>query len=231
MTKPSEIKLLGTPASPFANRVQFVLNLKSIEYEFIHENLASKSELLLTSNPVYTKVPVLFHGNKTPIPESLIIIEYLDEIEPDVHRILPMDPSHRAENRFWANYIDTKFFPLYEELRMTPNKEGKEAIKKQIIEQSQLLEDTFVKFSNGKLYFGGDDVGYLDVVLGCFLAWTKFVEKHNDMKVFDEVRTPKLVEWVKRIWSHEAFKINVPSNETLISFYMMLQIYKPPRAA
>ncbi|PWA84875.1 glutathione S-transferase family protein [Artemisia annua] len=66
---------------------------------------------------------------------------------------------------------------------MTPNKEGKEAIKKQIIEQSQLLEDTFVKFSNGKPYFGGDDVGYLDVVLGCFLAWTKFVEKHNDMKL------------------------------------------------
>nr|GFB56911.1 glutathione S-transferase U17-like [Tanacetum cinerariifolium] len=145
--------------------------------------------------------------------------------------ILPTDPSLRAENRFWANYIDTKFFPLYEELRMTPNNEGKEAIKKQIIEKSQLLEDAFVKLSNGKPYFGGDDVGYLDVVLGCFLAWTKFVEKHNDMKVFDEVRTPKLLEWVKRIWSHEAFKINVPSNEALVSFYMMLQTHKPPRAA
>ncbi|GJS62448.1 glutathione S-transferase U17-like protein [Tanacetum coccineum] len=114
---------------------------------------------------------------------------------------------------------------------MTPNNEGKEAIKKQIIEKSQLLEDAFVKLSNGKAYFGGDGVGYLDVTLGCFLAWTKFVEKHNDVKVFDEVRTPKLVEWVKRIWSHEAFKIDVPSNETLVSFYMMLQTHKPPRAA
>ncbi|KAJ0432769.1 putative glutathione transferase [Helianthus annuus] len=108
MGKNSEIKLLGTPPSPFVNRVQFVLNLKSIEYEYIDENLACKSELLLTSNPVYKKVPVLFHGNKPPIPESLIIIEYLDEIYPDIHPILPSDPLGRADNHFWANYIDNK---------------------------------------------------------------------------------------------------------------------------
>ncbi|KAI3717447.1 hypothetical protein L1987_69065 [Smallanthus sonchifolius] len=231
MAKNSEIKLIGTAASPFVNRVQFVLHLKSIEYEFIDENLASKSELLLKSNPVYKKVPVLLHANKPPIPESLIIIEYLDEIYPDIHPILPSDPLVRADNRFWANFIDNKFFPLFEELRRTPEKEGKEAIKKQLIEGSKLLEEAFVKFSNGKAYFGGDDVGYLDVVLGCFLGWTKFVEKHNEFKIIDEVRTPKLLEWTKRIWSHEALKDAIPRNETLMDFYMMLQINRPPRKA
>ncbi|KVF53980.1 glutathione S-transferase U17-like [Cynara cardunculus var. scolymus] len=230
MAKKSEIKLIGTVASPFVNRVQFVLNLKSIEYEYIEENLACKSELLLTSNPVHKKVPVLIHANKPPICESLIIIEYLDEIKPDVHRILPSDPLERADNRFWANYIDNKFFPLYEEMRVTPGKEGKDAIKKRIIEGSVLLEEAFIKFSRGKTYFGGDDVGYLDVVLGCFIAWTKFTEKNNEFKVFDEVRTPRLVEWVKRIWSHEAVKDVIPGNEVLVNFYMMLQKYRPPRA-
>ncbi|KAF5754799.1 putative glutathione transferase [Helianthus annuus] len=231
MGKNSEIKLLGTPPSPFVNRVQFVLNLKSIEYEYIDENLACKSELLLTSNPVYKKVPVLFHGNKPPIPESLIIIEYLDEIYPDIHPILPSDPLGRADNHFWANYIDNKFFSLFEELRITPGKEGKEAIKKQITEGSELLEETFVKFSNGKAYFGGDNVGYLDVVLGCFLGWAKLLEKHNEFKIFDEVRTPKLLEWTNRIWSHESLKDVIPGSEALMNFYMMLMKYKPPRAA
>ncbi|KAI7740693.1 hypothetical protein M8C21_014715 [Ambrosia artemisiifolia] len=230
-TSSSEIKLLGTAASPFVNRVQFVLSLKSIEYEYIDENLACKSELLLKSNPVYQKVPVLIHENKPPLPESLIIIEYLDEIYPDVHPILPSDPLIRADNRFWANYIDTKVFPLYEELRKTPEKEGKEAIKKQIMEVSQLLEEAFLKFSDGKPYFGGDKIGYLDVVLGCFLGWTKFVEKHNEFMIFDEVKTPKLLEWTKRIWSHEALKDAIPGSETLMNFYMMLMKYKPPRAA
>lgn len=92
MAKKGVIKLLETPASPFSKRVEFVLNLKYIEYELIHENLARKSELLLTSNLVHKKVPVLLHANKPPIPESLIIIEYLDDIYPDIHNILPLAP-------------------------------------------------------------------------------------------------------------------------------------------
>ncbi|KAI3714236.1 hypothetical protein L1987_72833 [Smallanthus sonchifolius] len=230
--KSNEIKLLGTAASPFVNRVQFVLNLKSIEYEFVNENLACKSELLLTSNPVYKKVPVLLHANNPPLPESLIIIEYLDEIYPDIHPILPSDPLALADNRFWANYIDTKFFPMFEDLRRTPGKEEKEVIKKQMIEASKLLEEAFVKFSNGKAYFSGDNVGYLDVVLGCYLGWINFTEKHNEFKIInDDNRTPKLLEWTNRIWSHEAFKDVIPGDETLMNFYKMLQIYKPPRKA
>ncbi|KVH96103.1 glutathione S-transferase U17-like [Cynara cardunculus var. scolymus] len=231
MTKRDEIKLLGTAASPYVNRVQFVLKLKSIEYEFIEENLACKSELLLTSNPVYKKIPVLFHANKPPISESLVIIEYLDEFRPDVHRILPSAPIDRADNRFWANYIDNKYFPLYEDLRQTPGKEGKEAVKKQILEGSVLLEEAFEKFSNGKAYFGGDDIGYLDVVLGCFLGWVQFGNKHNEFNAFDEVKTPKLAKWADRMLSHESLQGIIPGNETLMNFYMMLQIHKPPRAA
>ena len=119
---------------------------------------------------------------------------------------------------------------MYEELRVTLGKDRREAVIKRIIEGSMLLEGTFVKFSNGKPYFGGDNVGYVDVVLGCFLTWTKFVEKNNEIKIFDEVRTPGLTEWAKRIWSHEAFKDVIPENEKILNFYMMLQKYKPPRA-
>ncbi|KAI7732687.1 hypothetical protein M8C21_013075 [Ambrosia artemisiifolia] len=227
MGKSCEIKLLGTAPSHFVNRVQFVLNLKSIEYEFIDENLNCKSELLLTSNPVHKKVPVLIHANKPPILESLIIIEYLDEVYHDIHPILPSDPLERAHNRFWANYIDTKYFPLFEELRRTPGIEGKKEVKKQLDEASELLEEVFVKSSNGKAYFGGDDVGYIDVVLGCFLAWIKFVEKLNKFKIFDEVRTPKLLEWTNRIWSHEALKDAICGSEALTNHYAMLQIKKP----
>ncbi|KVH96104.1 glutathione S-transferase U17-like [Cynara cardunculus var. scolymus] len=227
MTKNSEIRLLGTVASPYVNRVQFVCNLKSIDYEFVAENLACKSELLLTSNPIHKKVPVLLHANESPTCESLVIIQYLEEIKPDVHPIFPSAPAERANNRFWAHYIDNQFFPLYEKLRITQGKERKEAIKQEIIEGSIVLEEAFVKTSKGKAYFGGDDVGFLDVVLGCFLSWTYFVEKENKFKIFDEVRTPRLVEWTKRIWSHEAIKSVIPTNEIISEFYMMLQKYRP----
>ncbi|XP_059658513.1 glutathione S-transferase U17-like [Cornus florida] len=38
----SDVKFLGTRPSPFANRVQIALNIKSVKYEFIEENLGSK---------------------------------------------------------------------------------------------------------------------------------------------------------------------------------------------
>ncbi|KAK9048182.1 hypothetical protein SSX86_032855 [Deinandra increscens subsp. villosa] len=228
MAKHSEIKLIGTPASPFVNRVQFALNLKSINYEDIEENLACKSELLLASNPVYKKVPVLLHADKPPICESQIIIDYLDEMKPDLYQLLPPVSLDRANCRFWATYIDTKFYPLYDELRRTTNKAGKEAIKEQMIESTQLLEEAFIKSSNGKTYFGGDEVRYLDVVLGCFIRWIKYSDELHDFNTFDEVRIPKLAKWAKKVSSHEALKSVTPGTETLANIFGLLNVYRPP---
>ena len=54
-------------------RVCIALALKGIDYEFIEEDIHNKSELLLQSNPVHKKIPVLIHNGK-PICESMIIV-------------------------------------------------------------------------------------------------------------------------------------------------------------
>uniref|UniRef100_A0A0E0HIC5 Glutathione S-transferase n=1 Tax=Oryza nivara TaxID=4536 RepID=A0A0E0HIC5_ORYNI len=108
-----ELKLLGVWDSPYVNRVQIVLNLKGLSYEYVEEDLMNKSDLLLGSNPVDKKVPVLIHNGK-PIAESRVIVEYLDEAfaagagGSTGASVLPSDPYERAVARFWAAYVDDK---------------------------------------------------------------------------------------------------------------------------
>jgi len=103
------VKLIGTWASPFAIRAQVALHLKSVEHEYVEETdvLKGKSDLLIKSNPIHKKVPVLIHGDVS-ICESLNIVQYVDESWPSDLSILPTLPSERAFARFWAHFVDGK---------------------------------------------------------------------------------------------------------------------------
>ncbi|XP_031282033.1 probable glutathione S-transferase [Pistacia vera] len=99
-----EVKVIGASPSAFCVRIEWALMLKGITYEYIEENLKRKSNLLLQSNPVHKKVPVLLHNGK-PISESLVILEYIEDTWKH-NPLLPADPVDRATVRFWAKYID-----------------------------------------------------------------------------------------------------------------------------
>lgn len=101
-----EVKLIGLWSSQFVIRARIALNLKGVKYNFLEETFGSKSELLLKSNPVYKKMPVLIHDNKA-ICESMIIVQYIEDVW-EGPSILPSDPYDCAIARFWAVYIDDK---------------------------------------------------------------------------------------------------------------------------
>ena len=98
--------------SSAAYRTRIALNVKGVDYESIPVHLRTKehrSADYRALNP-QALVPALDHDG-TVIPQSLAIIEYLDEIVPEPP-LLPESPRDRAMVRAMAQLIASEMHPL-----------------------------------------------------------------------------------------------------------------------
>lgn len=85
---------------PYVQRAAIVLAEKGVPFERIDVDLADKPEWFRAVSPL-GKTPVLRVGG-TPIFESAVICEYLDEtLGPRLH---PEDPLARARHRAWIEF-------------------------------------------------------------------------------------------------------------------------------
>ncbi|KAJ1259642.1 hypothetical protein BS78_10G171400 [Paspalum vaginatum] len=105
----AELVLLDFWVSPFGQRCRIALAEKRLAHEYLEQELlGTKSDLLLRSNPVHKKVPVLLHSGR-PVCKSLVIIAYLDEAFPDASPSCSPPTPTRARARFWAAYSDKDY--------------------------------------------------------------------------------------------------------------------------
>ncbi|KAK9280201.1 hypothetical protein L1049_013888 [Liquidambar formosana] len=191
-----ELVLLNFFSSAFAMRVRVALAEKGIQYECKEDNLFDKSPLLLEMNPIHKKVPVLIHNGK-PICESLIIVQYIDEVWNDRSPLLASDPYQRSQTRFWADYVDKKVYSAGKRIWLGKGEE-KEAAKKELLEVLKTLEREL----GDKVYFGGETIGLVDVALLPFSSWFYTYETCGNFSI--EAECPKIVAWARRCMKKES---------------------------
>ncbi|KAJ0020694.1 hypothetical protein Pint_32675 [Pistacia integerrima] len=201
-----ELKLYGTWVSPFSRRVELALKLKGIPYEYIEEDLHNKSPDLIKYNPIHQKVPVLVHNGK-PIVESLVILEYIDETWKN-NPILPQDPYQRALARFWAKFIEEKILPL---AMKATNSEEKEK-EKVVVEMFQLMKVLEGEL-NGKDFFGGESIGYVDIVATIIAVWFQVTQEIIGVKIVSEEKFPVLFKWIEKLKSIDVVKECIPPRD------------------
>ena len=108
------MKLYTYFRSSAAYRVRIALNIKGLEVEYIPKHLVREGgehhfEAYLALNP-QGLVPALEHEGRV-IGQSLAIIEYLDEIQPQPP-LLPADPGERSIVRSMALSVACDIHPL-----------------------------------------------------------------------------------------------------------------------
>ncbi|EOA38473.1 hypothetical protein CARUB_v10010226mg [Capsella rubella] len=219
MAQNDTVTLIGSWSSPFALRARVALHLKSVKYEYVDEPdvLKSKSELLIKSNPIHKKVPVLIHGDVS-VCESLNIVQYIDEAWSSDPSILPSHPYDRASARFWAQYVDDKCFESLDAVAGAKDDEGRMAAAGKLMECLAILEQTFQKISKGSGFFGGENIGYLDIACGTLLGPISVIEAFSGVKFLREETTPGLIKWAERFRAHEAVKPYMPTVEEFVAF-------------
>ncbi|XP_021738206.1 probable glutathione S-transferase parA [Chenopodium quinoa] len=166
-------------------------------------------------NPVHKKIPVLVHNNKL-VCESLIIVEYIDEVWSDKATLLPSDPYRRAQARFWADFVEKKIYDTGRRVWTTKG-EDQEAAKKEFIEHLKVLEQEL----GNKSYFGGDEFGFVDIVFIPFYSWFHAYETLTNFKI--EESCPKIIEWAKRCIQRESVAKALPDQNKVYEFILELK--------
>ncbi|RWR74773.1 Glutathione transferase GST 23 [Cinnamomum micranthum f. kanehirae] len=197
-------------------KVEWALTYKGITYEYIEEDLHNKSPSLLKYNPVHKKIPVLLHGGK-PIAESLVILEYIDETWKE-NPLLPQDPYERAKARFWVKFVEEK---CGFNIRTAFNSKGEEREKavKSALEAMKTLEEEL----KGKEFFGGEGVGFLDLVVGLIPYWLPVLEEVGGFKLLDADALPFLHAWGDRFLNIPFIKEKLPPSDRLLAYVANLQ--------
>lgn len=84
----------------------------------------------------------------------------------------------------------------------------------------QHLEEAFVRCGEGKDFFGGDSISYLDIALGSHVGWVKAVEKMAGVGLLDEAKVPNLAAWADRLCAHPAVVDAIPDADKFVEFYV-----------
>jgi glutathione S-transferase len=133
------MKLVNADRCPYCARVRIALAYKQMEHEVVEVDLRDRPQWLLDLNPPKGRVPVIQNG--FDLPESEVIMGYLDEIQPE-RPLLPATPAERARARLLVYRFDDLLGDDYYAFRRD---EPNDLVGK--LEQLEVGQSAFVDFA------------------------------------------------------------------------------------
>ena len=175
------ITLYNAARCPYAARARIVLAEKGLEVETVEIDLSDRPAWLYEKNPA-GRVPVIEEDGGDALPESAVIMEFLEERYPEP-ALLPADPADRAAVRLIV-FRDKDLTDPYYALRRGEEgaREGLAAVLARF--DSMLAE---------RPYLGGMEYSLADIAL---VPW--FL-RAREMLGVELDAWPSLVDWLGRL--------------------------------
>jgi glutathione S-transferase len=175
------ITLYNAARCPYAARARIVLAEKGLEVETVEIDLSDRPAWLYDKNPT-GRVPVIEEDGGEPLPESVVIMEFLEERYPEP-ALLPADPADRAAVRLLI-FRDKDLTDPYYALRR-----GEDGAAEQL---DAALAKLDVRLYD-RDYLGGAEYSLADIAL---VPW---VLRARDMLGVELSGYPSLGAWLARL--------------------------------
>jgi glutathione S-transferase len=174
------LTLYDAARCPYCARARIALAEKGLEYEVLEIDLADRPQWLYDKNST-GRVPVI-EEDAWILPESSVILEYLEERYPEP-ALLPPDPADRALARVWIFRHDDFTKPYY-----ALRREDEGAAEK-FDEQLAKLDDALTR----QPWLTGAEYGLADI------AYVPWVLRARDMLGVSLDAFPAVREWLARL--------------------------------
>ena len=180
------ITLYDAARCPYCARARIVLAEKGVEFETVEIDLSDRPAWLYEKNPA-GRVPVIEEDGGRPLPESAVIMEFLEERYPEPP-LLPPDPADRAAVRLLVFRDDDLTRPYY-------------ALRREEDGARQELDAALGRFDallGEQPYLSGAEYGLADIAL---VPW---VLRARDMLGVELDAFPALADWLARLEARPA---------------------------
>ena len=201
------MKLLSSLASPYTRKVRVVLIEKKIECELELVDVQPVENAVNAHNPL-GKIPTLVLDDGTPLYDSRVIVEFLDNASP-ISRLIPDEKRDRVAVRRWEaladGVLDAGILVRYESLR-DKKERSKAWTDKQLARMRRSMEQ-MAKDIGERSWCHADRYSLADIAVGCCLGWLGF-RKPGDVDW--QAEYAPLAQHYRKLMERPAFADTVP---------------------
>ncbi|KAK7270130.1 hypothetical protein RIF29_23051 [Crotalaria pallida] len=126
--------------------------------------------------------------------ESTVILEYIEETWPQ-NPLLPKHTHERALARFWINFGEDSIASITDLFLWTSKDEQERAIA--ITKAQETLRVIEEQGLGDYKFFGGNNIGMVDIIYGCHSHWLEGLEEIAGMKLIEPNKFPRLMHELK----------------------------------
>jgi len=192
------------PVCPFSQRLEILLALKgrrdAVRFEVV-DITRPRPDWLLAKTRGTTALPVLETAEGLVLKESLVLLQYLEDLWPEP-RVAQRDPYRRAVENMLTR-LEGEFVAQGYQYVMNQDAARRDDLRAAMLRQYARLDDFLVQHApRGPFLFDG--FGWAEAVFTPFFVRFAFLEYYEDFRLPDEPAYRRVREWTDACLHHPA---------------------------